>query len=326
MRLSFIIPLFNAAPYIYNCLDSIFSSQVIEDEYEVIVINDGSSDKGKDLVSLYKQKHKNIIQIDQSNQGASTARNIGLKVANGDYIWFVDADDQIDSDFFSHLFCLFKSYPNCELFCFNHKKVYSNYISDSIDYPKRKTVNGIVFLRKNFSGFVWNKIYKKTAIDNIFFVDGTKNIEDFYFNIKVIINLQEILLLPNIGYYYNNTNIHSTSTNRSLRNLIIRDQDTIRIHKLIAKDLSTTLQKDKEKTILHLLNFSIAGSLFSLFRFYSPTRLKKRIRQYRSMNLYPIGNTNNFKANIFTIIANRSFLITSLQKFFIILLRYKHKK
>ncbi len=324
MQLSFIIPLFNAAPYIYNCLDSIFSSHVAENKYEVIVINDGSCDNGENIVSQYKQKHQNIILINQDNKGASTARNKGIINAKGDYIWFVDADDKIDPVFFSHLFSLLEFHPNCELFCFNHQKVFDNHISDCIDYPQRKIINGIAFLNQNFSGFVWNKIYKKTAIGNILFIDGTKNIEDFYFNIKVIINLQEILLLPTIGYYYNNTNVNSTSTNRSLRNLIKLDHDTIQIHKLLATDLSNTLQKDKEKAIRHLLNFSIAGSLFSLFRFYSSTRLKKRIRQYKSMNLYPIGKTNNFKADIFIIIANRLFLITFLQKLFIILLRHKH--
>lgn len=324
MQLSFIIPLYNAAPYIYICLESIFSSQVAESEYEVIVINDGSSDNGYDIVRQFRQHHKNIILINQDNKGASTARNKGLMNAKGDYIWFVDADDQIDPVFFSHLFCLLKLHPNCELFCFNHKTVSANYSSDNIDFPKEKIVNGIDFLRRNFSGFLWNKIYKKTAIGNTFFIDGTKNIEDFYFNIKVIINLKEILLLPAIGYYYNKNNINSTSTSHNLRNLIKLDQDSILIHNLLAKDLSTTVQKEKKEAILRLLNYSIAGHLFSLFRFYSPTRLKRRFRQYKRMNLYPIGKTINYKADAFVIIANMPFLMISLQKLYLKFYRRKH--
>ena len=95
-KLSIIIPMYNAALYIGNCLDSIFSSGLTDEEFEIIVVNDGSKDQGPDIVARYMQSHSNISYFTQENQGQSTARNYGVRMAKGEYIWFVDADDAVN--------------------------------------------------------------------------------------------------------------------------------------------------------------------------------------------------------------------------------------
>ncbi len=96
MWLSIIIPLYNCAPYIGMCLDSILQQGLSADEYEVVVIDDGSTDGGADLVeNNYCRLHSQIHVVRQTNGGAAAARNRGIMEAQGEYIEFVDADDRL---------------------------------------------------------------------------------------------------------------------------------------------------------------------------------------------------------------------------------------
>lgn len=97
MLLSIIIPMYNAGKYISECLNSIIG-QSLDDDYEIIVINDGSTDDGAEKVEELARKYPFIRLFDQENQGVSAARNLGLSMAKGTYIHFVDADDTLYPD------------------------------------------------------------------------------------------------------------------------------------------------------------------------------------------------------------------------------------
>lgn len=94
--ISVIIPVYNSEKTIINALNSIKAQTVGIQEFEIIIVNDGSTDQSKNLVEEYKENHPemNIKVIDQMNGGVSKARNTGLKVAQGDYIALLDADDE----------------------------------------------------------------------------------------------------------------------------------------------------------------------------------------------------------------------------------------
>ncbi len=96
MRLSIIIALYNAEPYIERCLLSCLDQDIESSEYEVIVVNDGSTDDSMSVVRYYAERHSNISYIEQQNQGPGAARNSGMAVAKGEYLWFVDSDDWIE--------------------------------------------------------------------------------------------------------------------------------------------------------------------------------------------------------------------------------------
>lgn len=95
MFLSFIIPIYNAETYLNECLESILQQDLSYDKYEIICVNDGSTDRSLDFLKEYEKIYDNIRIIDQKNSGVSAARNIGLDTATGEYVWFVDADDFI---------------------------------------------------------------------------------------------------------------------------------------------------------------------------------------------------------------------------------------
>ena len=94
-KLSIIIPLYNCEKYINQCLDSIFAQDMESSDFEVIIVDDGSKDKSFSLVSDYAVGHDNIIVIKQENQGVACSRNNAVKLATGDYLAFVDADDML---------------------------------------------------------------------------------------------------------------------------------------------------------------------------------------------------------------------------------------
>lgn len=96
MRLSIIIPVYNAATYIEKCIKSCENQGIPQDEYEIIVVDDGSTDETRDIVLQLQREFSNISYRYQENARQGAARNNGLRNAKGDYIWYVDADDWIE--------------------------------------------------------------------------------------------------------------------------------------------------------------------------------------------------------------------------------------
>lgn len=110
MKFSIIIPMYNVEKYIERCILSCCNQNIAILEYEIIVVNDGSPDRSLEIATNFEQKFSNIKIISQENQGLSVARNNGLKVAKGEYIWFVDSDDWIERN------CLLDLYKKCSEF------------------------------------------------------------------------------------------------------------------------------------------------------------------------------------------------------------------
>ena len=95
IKYSFIVPVYNTEKYLKKCLDSLVN-QTYKD-FEIIVVNDGSTDKSSNIILKYQKKYKNIIVIDKENEGLSMARNRGVQKSSGKYIIFVDSDDYVSN-------------------------------------------------------------------------------------------------------------------------------------------------------------------------------------------------------------------------------------
>ena len=94
-KVSVIVPVYNVEKYLNKCLDSLINQTF--NDFEIIIINDGSPDDSKQIIEKYKSKYNDFIKvINQSNQGLSASRNNGLKIASGAYIMFADSDDYLE--------------------------------------------------------------------------------------------------------------------------------------------------------------------------------------------------------------------------------------
>lgn len=121
MKFSVIIPVYNVEQYLCDCLDSIVAQSY--HDYEVICVNDGSTDGSLTILREYESKYANIVIIESLNGGTASARNIGIEAAQGDYIWFVDSDDWIESNALDILHKHIQDKP-VDILCFNGKLTY----------------------------------------------------------------------------------------------------------------------------------------------------------------------------------------------------------
>lgn len=96
VKYSFIVPVYNTSKYLKKCLDSLVK-QTFKD-FEIIIVNDGSTDNSSNIISKYQDTYKNIKVINQKNEGLSMARNNGVKEANGEYLIFIDSDDYVEKN------------------------------------------------------------------------------------------------------------------------------------------------------------------------------------------------------------------------------------
>ena len=98
MRLSIIIPVYNADKFLSICLDSLLAQDISQRDYEVLIINDGSKDNSLSIANSYSDKHTFIKVHTKVNGGVGSARNFGLSVAKGAYVYFIDPDDYLSED------------------------------------------------------------------------------------------------------------------------------------------------------------------------------------------------------------------------------------
>ena len=198
MTLSIIIPCYNAEKLIQKCVESILAQKGFD--FEVILVNDGATDKTLEILENLAQTDERIKVINQENKGLAGARNSGIEQAQGKYIMFVDADDGLEPNAFD---IISKNFNNEDLFCFSYNRVFENKI-----VPRNLKINGVyeaAFIQRRMVGLLgeelrdpsqadslvtaWGKIYKTEIIkeNQIQFTD-TKEIgtEDALFNIQYL--------------------------------------------------------------------------------------------------------------------------------------------
>lgn len=181
MKLSVIIPIYQAKDTLPQCLDSILQQHV--DDLEMILVDDGSTDNSLKLCEEYASQHSLIKVIHQSNGGASSARNVGLDNATGDYITFVDSDDLVAPDTYPQLLAIAAQHPEYDFIEYSIVEktseretrpfliLHDNSYTDLRDYWL--TSQGYLHT------FVWNKIYRRDILQNLRFQCGAEPFEDY---------------------------------------------------------------------------------------------------------------------------------------------------
>lgn len=204
--LSIIVPVFNGEKHVERCLNSILNQTFVD--FEIIVVNDGSTDNTLSILKKIAQNDNRIKIIDIENGGQSNARNIALRMCKGTVVGFVDADDWIHEDMYKILIenivesnaeiseC---QYTLVEGYEKTHKK------TENIKYVKEKNLSYDLIasgLKNRISSYpVWNKVYKKKLIENIYFYKKSYS-EDYLFNFEAYLTANKIIVSEFIGYYY----------------------------------------------------------------------------------------------------------------------------
>ena len=310
MFISFIIPLYNASRFISIALDSIYKNVLDEGAYEVVVIDDGSKDNGAEMVKDYASCHENLRLLQQPNKGASAARNRGIEAAKGEFIWFVDADDRIEPTILETVWQIYQEKPETELFGFNHVDWSDGLESPRVTYRKRVSTDGLGLLRSHPYMYLWNRIFRKSAIGDIRFPEGTRNTEDWYFDLMVFARLKYVECIPENGYYYNSDNPYSTLRNRSRESLRKNAEDSQLMHRLIWEEIQKTDNPGIKAELQRSLNYSVMGFFYGMFvDHFSLKEFCAAMKKYEPMGLYPIPKSGSKRGNKFLRLANRPYLL-----------------
>jgi glycosyltransferase involved in cell wall biosynthesis len=210
IKVSIIIPVYNAEKYLEECITSLLNQTLQECEF--IFINDGSVDESKHLIESYQELDSRLILINQENEGVSAARNRGLQRAVGEYIGFVDADDYIEKDMFGVLYDSAKQHE-CDLVISNFEgetegqKVNMTYPFEANvlldkEYIKRELLP--YFIKSDNLNAVWTKIFKTKVIKeyNVTFPEKVALGEDGMFNLLFLSYASTAKYINFTGYHY----------------------------------------------------------------------------------------------------------------------------
>lgn len=201
-RLSVIVPIYDAERFIHKCIESILA-QSFED-FELILVNDGSTDSCGTICDEYASKDKHVKVIHQTNQGVSVARNNGIKYATGTLVGFVDADDYIAPDMFEGMVD-FLEVNDLDVVCADCYVVKNDKAKFKPRYDKNAIWhqgNAIVeILNGTLDNAVWNKVYKKEVVAGIEF-PAQRRYEDVATTYKFIHNAKKVGYISKPYYYY----------------------------------------------------------------------------------------------------------------------------
>lgn len=175
--ISVIVPIYNVEPYLRECLDSIIRQSYTN--LEIILINDGSTDKSGAIAGEYALLDSRVKVIHQANAGVSVARNTGLGVAGGEYLSFVDSDDWLEPEMYEELVPILEGRPHLSLVKFGviKKEKHERYRGDRA-LQEYEGLRG--YLYSKAGGILWNALYRREALKGIRFVPGYI-CEDIYF-------------------------------------------------------------------------------------------------------------------------------------------------
>lgn len=218
MVLSVIVPVYNAERTLQRCLDSLVEQWNQEGlDYEIICVNDGSTDNSATILQRYQQVYPHLIHVvEQDNRGVAFARNKGLSIAKGELIAFCDADDYLKKGAYKYIYDnywledldILRFLPKTLDRYIDHSKVDNNVLNGSIRFEG----NGFdLFGRGNWLSFVWCFFYKRTFLEthSIRFKD-VKIVEDILFNLDVFIQNPKMRFVASPIYYYTVSDAQTT--------------------------------------------------------------------------------------------------------------------
>lgn len=199
--ISFIIPVYNVASYLNQCVESIINQ---EGNIEIILVDDGSSDESPSICDKYALKDNRIHVIHKQNGGVSSARNTGLNAAKGEWVWFVDGDDYIADNVIKDIQQEIQKYPYADLIQMGMSYLYGD---QQIVPPKIEAVNNLEknqFLLNYITYHNHRLLFKREIIEKNYlrFTEGLKVAEDQEFQLKYMMLCETPIQIPICAYIY----------------------------------------------------------------------------------------------------------------------------
>lgn len=209
MLFSFVVPVYNASRTIRNCLESILLQTFTD--YEVIIINDGSTDDSMQICTEYTNKHSNFKLYNFKNRGVAVSRRDGISLSNGQYIIFVDSDDTINSDLLQNVANVLHQYPNLDIVRYQANIVNDGSLKNHERYNYRNYINTIhtgmealrLWTSSKFKYAVyWLFAFKRSLFFELSAIPSLKCYEDVAYIPLLITSAKEVITIDYCGYNY----------------------------------------------------------------------------------------------------------------------------
>lgn len=304
MKISVIVPVYNSSKFISRCLDSIIKQKKYI--YEIICIDDGSTDDSLQKLNIYKQKYNFIKVLSKDNKGVSNTRNVGIKIASGDYVMFVDSDDYLEDDYLLKML----NNHNCEDIIKSGFTIDSDNSKIKCGVNKNKIIkmDEIVNNVKQNNNFnvVFGQLINLKLIkqNNIRFNEEISYGEDLLFNIECYKKSKQIKIVNNFGYIMSTDNQNSITRSVSIESVIKRIDDTIIVYQSLNELLN---EKTINSIIIKKININLKKYIRS--RNSSMYNLKKIIIKYRKqINKKTSLKSYDFKNRMLIFLLNHNFI------------------
>ena len=221
--ITFVLPCYKVEKFVQMCLDSIYDTNLPENRFEVLCINDCSPDNTQQILELNQRVHSNIRIVKHvQNKGLGGARNTGIKEAKGKYLWFVDSDDAITAPRLMELLQEAEK-KRLDLFCFNHRRIDEGgkVLSTELFFRNIEELDGFSFAESAFGHlgiiyymmFVWRFIYRTDYIRSLnFFFPEKVAWEEPVFVSKTILNAKRIASYADVMYSYRSNQTSTTGS------------------------------------------------------------------------------------------------------------------
>lgn len=299
--LSIIVTVYNIENYITRCIESLLDQEFCPNEYEIILINDGSTDNSEQICQHYAILHNNIILINQINQGVSAARNLGLEIARGKYICFVDGDDYLISNGLSTVFSSYTLKDNPDVTIYQ-RYIIKNHL-DSLTEEKIERQRGKRLFVGNGHNYILSQglifnvtlaFFKKSFLleNNLKFLDYTIAEDFLFFTSVLFLNPSIISTSYNIYRYIVHEN--SITTTRSSKQAQKCVHDYLSVMKNIQQQLSNI--SDKAQSIYSIYTKAMNLNSFYIYKKilianYSTSTYISIINEFKKAKLLPIIHT-----------------------------------
>ena len=306
MDISILIPMYNSENYIARCLESILNQGIPEQDYEIIIIDDGSEDGSIKIVKSFIETHPNIKLYSQENTGAYSTRNRLLEMAKGTYIYGVDADDYLNNNCLKKLVDFAKTHQ-LDVLGFDVQKTYKR---DTVDLKipiekvnNPKITDGFTFLKKNPNHRVeiwWYLVKREFLNTNRMRFGKNEHNADVLFTLEVFLKAKRIAYFPVVVYHYFQSE-DSIMRGESLE----KRKRYVRFFHLMIVDFSFLINKLTKESFPHrdqiLKNFRQRRDYFLFFLIFKMikcepiTSIKSKLNQLNQLGAYPITNKIGIK-------------------------------
>lgn len=268
---SIIIPLYNKAQYVFKCIESVMNQSFRD--FELIIINDGSTDNSMGVVKLFKDSRIKVIE--QNNSGVSSARNYGVKVAKNDFIAFLDADDWWSPNYLEEIHGLIRKYPKAGLWAAKYYKVRNGHNIEANIGLENNFQDGYINYIKSYTETMWMPVTSSSFVSRkpVFDEFGGFNPElrigeDFDLWIRIALKYKIAFFNKPLVYYNQDVNIQ----NRAIGGLKIYKPEN---HYIFHLDNL----KEQEKSNPELKQLLDKLRLRALFRYHVKRKYPKETKQ-----------------------------------------------